>query len=127
MKKLIWDQLEEIGVFICNVLPFTKEMELIGKIPRVDFFLALPFSWKFTHPNRFFIYTGGASVPVGNIDSADAYVGTAVDSIGDLLGFNVVRNGTVGGLFSFSCGDDKLHVITAGHCAVDNSELPSID
>jgi hypothetical protein len=126
MKQDVWNCLLDMGVVLCNILPSVKKMELVGRKPPEEFFSALTACWKFTNPTKYFNYTGGASMPVGKLDSADAYVtaGTTVESVGGLIDGCVIQNGTVGGLFY--CDDDTMYMVTAGHC-VTNSELLSTE
>lgn len=127
MKQDVWNSLQGMGVVLCNILPLTKKMELVGRKPPEEFFSELTACWKFTNPSKYFNYTGGASMPVGKLDSAGAYVtaGTAVESAGALIDGCVIQNGTVGGLFY--CEDDNtMYMVTAGHC-VTNDELLSAE
>lgn len=109
MKQDVWNYLQIMGVVLCHILPSVKKMELVGRKPPEEFFSDLTARWKFDHPTKYFYYTGGASMPVGRLESVEAYItaGTVVESIGALIdGCEIIRNGTVGGLFY--CDDKTM-------------------
>lgn len=79
-----WEDMKEMKVVLCHVLPFTRKMEVVGQKTKEAFFSDVTSQWKFENPSAYFLYTGGATIPVGKLDRADAYVtaGTTLDWIG---------------------------------------------
>jgi len=70
----VWQDMQEMGIILCNALPSRRKLELVGTESRDAFRAAVVSRWGFEHPFKYFKYTGDASVPVGKIDVVDAYV-----------------------------------------------------
>lgn len=78
-----WKGMIEMEVVSCHVLPFTRKMEVVGQKTKDDFFSHVTSRWGFENPSLYFRYTGGATIPAGKLDRADAYVtaATTLDAI----------------------------------------------
>lgn len=65
-----WFELCEMGIVNCHVRLHSKKYFLTGMTDAETFFSAVKFRWKFEHPEIYFVYTGGASMPEGKAEAA---------------------------------------------------------
>jgi hypothetical protein len=63
-----WFQLCEMGIVNCHVLLHSRKFVLIGMTDAEAFFSEVKSRWKFEHPEIYFVYTGGATMPQGKND-----------------------------------------------------------